>query len=142
MEKEERKSVHQLANAFNLKSKSDGAGKKRFPILYKTQRTQPFSELTFDAIASGMSKRFLKRPDVKGRKAIRTQDRGANMAAVSYRDGDVVGASAAELGVENRGRAMLEKMGWSKGTALGAVHNKGILQPIVHVVKNSKAGLG
>jgi len=143
MEKEERKIVHELANAFNLKSKSDGAGKKRFPKLYKTQRTQPFSEYTFDAIASGMSKRFLKRPDVKGgRKATRTQDRGANMGAVSYRDGDIVGASAAELGVENRGRAMLEKMGWSKGTALGALNNKGILQPIVHVVKNSKAGLG
>lgn len=142
MEKEERKSVHQLAVAFNLKSKSDGSGKKRFPVIYKTQRTQPFSDLTFDAIASGMSRRFLKRPDVKGRKVAGGRDRGGNMGAVSYRDGDVVGASAAELGVENRGRAMLEKMGWSKGTALGALNNKGILQPISHVVKTSKAGLG
>jgi hypothetical protein len=57
-------------------------------------------------------------------------------------DGDVVGASAPEIGVENRGRAMLEKMGWSTGTALGATNNKGILLPVAHVVKNSKAGLG
>lgn len=142
MEKEERKSVHQLAVAFRLKSKSDGAGKKRFPVIYKTQRTEPFSEHTFDAIASGMSRRFLKRTDVKGRRATGKDRGGGNMGAVSYRDGDVVGGSAAELGIENRGRAMLEKMGWSKGTALGAINNKGILQPITHIVKTSKAGLG
>jgi hypothetical protein len=59
----------------------------------------------------------------------------------SYRDGEVVGAGAPELGVENRGRAMLEKMGWSKGTALGATSN-GILLPIAHVVKNTRTGLG
>ena len=38
---------------------------------------------------------------------------------------------------------MLEKMGWSKGMVLGALGNeRGILQPIEHVVKNSRAGLG
>lgn len=67
---------------------------------------------------------------------------GFNMASVSYREGDVVGGSAPELGVENRGRAMLEKMGWSTGDALGALNNKGILQPVTHIVKTSKAGLG
>lgn len=61
---------------------------------------------------------------------------------VSYVDGDVVGASAPEIGVENKGRAMLEKMGWSTGTALGAINNKGILLPVAQVVKNSKTGLG
>jgi hypothetical protein len=67
---------------------------------------------------------------------------GFGRTAVSYQDGDVVGGSAPELGAENRGRAMLEKMGWSKGTALGALNNKGILQPVSHVVKTTKAGLG
>jgi len=57
-------------------------------------------------------------------------------------DGDIVGASAPEIGAENKGRAMLEKMGWITGTALGASNNKGILQPVVHVVKRSRAGLG
>jgi len=37
---------------------------------------------------------------------------------------------------------MLEKMGWSTGTGLGAVNNQGILQPVSHVVKTTKAGLG
>jgi len=46
------------------------------------------------------------------------------------------------LGQENKGRNMLEKMGWSTGTALGPLNNKGIMHPVTHVVKNSKAGLG
>lgn len=61
---------------------------------------------------------------------------------MTYRDGDIVGQHAAELGVENKGRAMLEKMGWSKGMALGSGENKGIMVPITHVVKKTKAGLG
>lgn len=70
------------------------------------------------------------------------KSRGGGLKAASYMDGDVVGASAPEIGAENKGRAMLEKMGWCTGTALGAVNNKGILHPVVHVVKNTKAGLG
>jgi len=66
----------------------------------------------------------------------------AGVKAATYMDGDVVGASAPEIGAENKGRAMLERMGWSRGTALGALNNKGILQPVKHVVKNTKAGLG
>ena len=144
MEKEERKIVHGIANAFKLKSKSDGSGKKRFPILYKTARTRPYFAGTFDLVAAKTSRGFLPRPDVKhsGRSKATKGFGGFNNASVSYRDGDVVGASAPELGVENRGRAMLEKMGWSTGTALGALNNKGILQPVTHVVKTSKAGLG
>ena len=59
-----------------------------------------------------------------------------------YRDGDIVGEGLPELGQENRGRNMLEKMGWSSGTALGALENKGILHPVAQVVKRTKAGLG
>ena len=61
---------------------------------------------------------------------------------VAYRDGEVVGAAAPELDSTNRGRAMLEKMGWSNGEALGAFNNKGMLVPISHIVKNTRTGLG
>lgn len=147
MDKADRKVVHELANAFNLKSKSAGQGNKRFPILYRTSRTLAYNERTFDAVEARISRRFLPRMDVGGKrgggKAKGGQGGGfAGNSAASYRDGDVVGASAPELGVENRGRAMLEKMGWSTGTALGALNNKGILQPVSHVVKTTKAGLG
>lgn len=56
------------------------------------------------------------------------------------KEGAIVGGSAKPLGPENKGRAMMEKMGWSKGTGLGK-QKGGILEPIAHVVKNTKAGL-
>jgi hypothetical protein len=143
MDKADRKIVHELANAFNLKSKSVGGGKSRFPILTKTQRTpRSIIDDRFNDIEARLTRRFLPRMDVGSKKRIQRAPRGDNNAGVSYRDGDIVGGSAPELGVENRGRAMLEKMGWSTGTALGALNNKGILQPVSHVVKTTKAGLG
>jgi hypothetical protein len=145
MDKADRKAIHELANAFNLKSKSAGTGNKRFPILYRTSRTLAYAERTFDAVENRLTRRFLPRMDVSGKKSGGPKGGRAGFggsAAATYRDGDVVGASAPELGAENRGRAMLEKMGWSTGTALGAMNNKGILQPVSHVVKTTKAGLG
>lgn len=59
-----------------------------------------------------------------------------------HREGDIVGASAPEIGVENRGRKMLEKMGYVTGTALGLEGREGIVKPVEAVVKISKAGLG
>ena len=148
MDKADRKVVHELANAFNLKSKSAGGGNSRFPVLYRTSRTSVYTEGRFNTVQTRLTRRFLPRMDVSGKRSGVVSKRsargggGANNAAVSYRDGDIVGGSAPELGIENRGRAMLEKMGWSSGTALGALNNKGILQPVSHVVKTTKAGLG
>lgn len=59
-----------------------------------------------------------------------------------HREGDIVGASAPELGVENRGRKMLEKMGYVTGMALGLEGREGIVKPVEAVMKISKAGLG
>ncbi|KAJ8063794.1 hypothetical protein OCU04_007655 [Sclerotinia nivalis] len=152
MDKADRKFVHEIADAFKLKSKSAGLGNKRYPILYRTSRTIAYGERAYETAASKLSRRFLPRNDVGGRRAGNASRRGGRagggggpgggFGAASYRDGDIVGASAPELGVGNKGRAMLEKMGWSAGTALGALDNKGILQPVSHVVKTTKAGLG
>lgn len=146
MNKADRKVVHELANAFHLKSKSVGSGQKRFPVLYRTLRTSSYVESIFDAVESKITRRFLPRMDLKSKRGPSVPSRsnrgGFSTGGVSYRDGDVVGGSAPELGVENKGRAMLEKMGWSTGTALGALNNKGILEPVTHVVKTTKAGLG
>ncbi|KAI9749904.1 MAG: FG-nucleoporin nsp1 [Chaenotheca gracillima] len=150
MNKTDRKLVHEIANAFGLKSKSVGDSIARFPTLYKTKKSTIYDADALGVIESRLnSRRFLPRMDKKSKGsgpalAIRRRagGRATNNAAVTYRDGEVVGAAAPELGVENRGRAMLEKMGWSSGSALGALNNKGILQPVSHVVKVSKAGLG
>ena len=148
MDKNDRKLVHEFANVFNLKSKSIGGGRGRYPTLFKTSRSIKFSEGNLaDVEALFNQRRFFPRMDKGSKRAPGTRrmgfrSGGASGAAVSYRDGEIVGATAPELGTDNKGRAMLEKMGWSTGTALGALNNKGIMQPVVHVVKTTKAGLG
>jgi hypothetical protein len=144
MDKHARKMIHDLASKFNIKSKSIGNGDNRRPTLNRTKRTQQYSAASFDAAVKKVNRRYFPRLDgVRGAGPPRTVASGrANMAAVTVQDGEIVGAAAPELGIDNRGRAMLEKMGWSKGTALGALDNKGILQPVSHAMKRSKAGLG
>lgn len=56
------------------------------------------------------------------------------------REGDIVGEQAPEIGQENIGRRLLEKLGWKYGEGLG-MNNKGINQPVVARVKKSKLGL-
>ena len=142
----ERKIVHEIANVFKLKSKSIGGGRSRYPVLYKTSRTVQYSEETFKAAESMLfSGRFLPHMDRvrKGALAGKSRRSGAASTGVSYRDGEVVGAAAPEIGQENRGRTMLERMGWSTGTALGASNNsRGLVQPVAQVVKTSRSGLG
>ncbi|KAK0387127.1 hypothetical protein NLU13_5440 [Sarocladium strictum] len=144
MDKHARKVIHDLANKFNIKSKSVGNADNRRPTLYRTKRTQQYSAASFDQAVNRITRRYFPRLDGRrGKGAPRTIGSGrVNVAAATVQDGEIVGAAAPELGVENRGRAMLEKMGWSQGTALGALDNKGILQPVSHAMKRSKAGLG
>ncbi|PYH41158.1 putative R3H and G-patch domain protein [Aspergillus saccharolyticus JOP 1030-1] len=146
MAKQQRKLVHELANSMDLNSKSRGKGSSRFPILNKTSRTPGFTQQNIPQLDRMLSKGGFVQRDFRsgGHQAIRSAKsrRGRPDASASYMDGEVVGASAPEIGAGNRGRAMLEKMGWSIGTPLGASNNKGILQPVVHVVKNSRTGLG
>ncbi|KAI4118712.1 MAG: hypothetical protein LQ345_001278 [Seirophora villosa] len=147
MANNERRMIHEVAHVLRLKSKSSGQGQARFPVLFKSTRSGDFDAAAIRQIDSlSSSRRFFPRKDVRGQRrsaGLRPRRRNAgNTSGAAYRDGEVVGAAAPEIGEENRGRAMLEKMGWSKGTALGASNNKGMLQPVVHTVKISKAGLG
>jgi hypothetical protein len=145
MDPHARKIIHEIASKFNIKSKSAGKGDQRRPALYRTGRTLPYVESTFDHTVRRIHRRYLPRTDQKGKrreKAKPVRPGGTSGAAASYRNGEVVGGAAPELGTENRGRAMLEKMGWSSGTALGASNNKGILEPVSQTMKTNKAGLG
>jgi hypothetical protein len=143
MDKSARKLLHELANKFKVNSKSTGSGDQRRPILYRTKYTLRYTEEHFELTTARIGRKYFPRMDVKGKSPQRWSGGGrGGQSAVTYRDGEVVGGSAPELGQENKGRAMLEKMGWSSGMALGAMDNKGILQPVAHVVKRTKAGLG
>ena len=139
-----RKIIHELANQFKINSKSTGKADQRRTTLYRTVRTLSYNESKFEQALSRIHRRYLPRLDGKGKRKPGNPSAtgGSGHAATSYRDGEVVGAAAPELGTSNRGRAMLEKMGWSSGTALGATHNKGILQPVTQTMKRTKAGLG
>lgn len=145
MAQKERKVIHEIANVFKLKSKSIGSGTSRYPVLYRTARTLKYDEGSLSIIDITLSsKRFFPRLDRATKRGVPVnKPRGFAGAAVSYRDGEIVGAAAPEIGQDNKGRAMLEKMGWSTGTVLGAVNNtRGIVQPVTQIVKTGKAGLG
>lgn len=144
MDNQARKVIHELANKFNIKSKSTGAGDQRRPTLYRTVRTFKYTEEVFEAAIARVGRKYFPRRDRASIAGAQRQPRGqgGGSAALSYRDGEIVGGSAPELGEGNKGRLMLEKMGWSTGTALGATTNKGILTPVEQKVKRGKAGLG
>jgi hypothetical protein len=147
MDAHRRATIHQAAKFFSLSSRSRGDGHDRFTVLSRTSRTRTYTDAEFDNAM--LRKGFLKRLSgpLQGKKgpgpartpAFRSGPRVRPQ--VGYRDGEKVGANAPELGPENRGHALMMKMGWSKGMALGTTDNQGILQPIAHVVKTNKAGL-
>jgi len=151
MDKQARKMLHELANRFKIKSQSTGRSDQRRPVLYRTKRTVRYSdnrsreaEAHVEEAAAWIGRKYFHRLDVKGKGSLKpsaTWGRSGHKS-ISYRDGEIAGASIPELSQENKGRAMLEKMGWAKGMALGSTENKGILEPVAQVVKRSKAGLG
>ena len=129
--------MHEIANRLKIRSSSKGQGNKRYVCFWKTSKSKAFSEQPFRRMEGHFDRRESSRPVHRY-----ARDARFPTASAGYMDGEIVGASAPELGVENRGRAMLEKMGWSNGTGLGTPSNKGILAPVPHVVKNSRTGLG
>ncbi|TRX88561.1 hypothetical protein FHL15_010512 [Xylaria flabelliformis] len=151
-DKDARKIVHTIANAFNIKSKSAGSGTGRYPVLYRAKATRPYDEVMFEQAFSRVRRTWFARVDVDEkvmhqarilkRTEVRTGKSRTGKSSIVLREGDVVGQHASEIGVENKGRAMLEKMGWTKGMSLGTVETRGIIVPLTHVIKKTKAGLG
>ncbi|TGJ80768.1 hypothetical protein E0Z10_g7997 [Xylaria hypoxylon] len=147
-----RKIVHTIANTFNIKSKSAGTGTGRHPVLHRTKATLPYDQDLFEQAFNRVRRTWFPRVDVDERVVQETRvlkraetrisKSRTGKSSIVLREGDVVGQHASEIGVENKGRAMLEKMGWIKGMSLGTVETKGIIVPLTHVIKKTKAGLG
>ena len=132
-----RKIVHTLAHAYNLSSKSHGSGKSRYTVLFKTQTTSsmPLDERKIAGI--------LKRTPWVGageRSGMKWDVTSGAKGVKRHKDGDVVGGDAKEIASDNRGRLMLEKLGWRSGMGLG-VEGEGMKLPVFAVVKASKSGL-
>lgn len=148
MGKEERKVLHQIAMHFNITSKSRGSGKARFIVLVKTRRTIDWSDSHWTAASRWARREFLPNSKAKGSaKASRKSagGRGGGAAGQTYRHGEVVGAAAPELAADNFGRKLMEKMGWTTGTALGKSgegEDQRLIVPVQAVIKSGRGGLG
>ncbi|KAK9367866.1 hypothetical protein V1509DRAFT_123980 [Lipomyces kononenkoae] len=141
MAKNSRRTVHVLAAAYNLSSKSIGGGTQRFTVLFKNSRSHVQAD--FGTLSIVEDRFYLPRLDKKSSKRPATKDfskRGTG--SFKHRDGDVVGSNAPEIDIDNKGRQLLEKMGWVTGSGLGVAGNVGMAAPIMARVKTSKAGLG
>lgn len=139
LSKPTRKLIHEVAGRLRLKSKSLGRAETRRPVLYRTKATPRFEPALFQRSIAGVRNRLHASGGGKG---IRSKQHKGESTSAGCREGEVSSSKLPELTADNRGRAMLEKMGWTTGMGLGAHHNKGILEPVPHVVKRSKAGLG
>lgn len=155
MDREMRKRLHEVASLLGLKSKSVGAGKDRFPVLYKTNRTVEFDERLFretmrsnpETISVNVKfARKAKKMGGRGGGAVGRGGRGGGrggggMAAASVGHGEIVGAGAPEMGKENKGFKFMQKMGWTPGMSLGR-EGEGRLVPVEQMMRVGRAGLG
>ncbi|QPG73045.1 hypothetical protein FOA43_000349 [Brettanomyces nanus] len=147
--------LRDLSKAYHIKARKFGNSPESYVVMIKTsvakrlkpdykevdklmQRRRIFfrSDTGLTKLEKQQLKRLLSDKDTSEQK--RKKER---KGAFTYKEGDVVGENASEIGPESIGRQLLVKMGWQKGEALGAEGNKGIIEPIMAVVKNTKAGI-
>jgi hypothetical protein len=72
------------------------------------------------------------------------RDAWGRIDAARIDDGDVIGEYALPLGADgrgNKGKSIMEKMGWTTGMGLGK-ENNGIREPVAVVAKTDSTGLG
>lgn len=142
MTREMRKSVHELAHAFNLTSKSSGKGETRFTTLAKTT----LSGVQVDERRVAQILRQPKPPPAYGSGDRKGKGKGKVKVKVENkiraRDGDVVGGAAPKIDGSNVGFQMLAAMGWEEGSRIGTVGGVGLDAPLLAVIKTTKLGLG
>ncbi|KAF9929466.1 hypothetical protein FBU30_001539 [Linnemannia zychae] len=167
MPKALRRKVHLLCNHYSLKSQSVGSGKRRFPILIKTDKTKmPLNPVNINKLMNQSEKELaMLSAQFQSRKGGNNFNNGNNYGGkggkkggsnggfakgkgrnggggpMAAPHGTIVGASASALSSENIGHRMLSKMGWMPGVGLGA-SGDGITQPIEAVIRAKNRGLG
>jgi hypothetical protein len=127
MPKPLRRKIHLLCAHYNIKSQSVGSGKRRFPILIKTDRTKiPLNSVNINRLLNQSDKELKELTKLsaqfqgsarkggnggggKGKGKGRGNGDGGGFTVAVH--GTVVGASASALSVENVGHRMLSKMG-------------------------------
>lgn len=142
------KTLSKFAKAFNMKSKKMGRGNQTHILVQKVKKTK--SKQLDTSYIHNMTKQrpIFMRIDVKqalnstgGRNSRTTTIRTTVKGKFAVKEGDYVGDDAPEIGKENIGRQLLEKLGWKEGQGLGTTGNEGISEPLFAKVKKSKTGL-
>ena len=136
MHKGGRALVHNLANAYSLKSKSRGGGKSRFTVLYKTKHSGKNVDYKR---ANGLARIPIGLRGTSEGRAPREPREPRQEPLPRNRNGVVVGGGARVIGSENIGHRLLASMGWNEGQGLGA---GGMAEPIAATVKVTRGGLG
>lgn len=154
-----RRPALRLAEIYKLRTRTQGHGKSKYTVLYRTQQSAvplDWNHLVEKVLkeppsASEMSnsipKRVAKADQRKGGSAaVRLDKDRPRSAAAGYEIGEKVGGAAAPIS-SGVGFKLMEKMGWSVGTGLGKVDEEagapgGILEPIAVTVLARRRGLG
>jgi R3H domain-containing protein/G-patch protein len=150
-----RKFIHELAQMYQMKTKSVGKDDNRYVKIMKTENSRlpnNFKRLgklleqakhvmkyARDVPHRRDWKSFGKRktsPMMTDKKALSSERK----AQTRLKPGTIVGEDAAPIGGENRGMQMLQKMGWNPGTSLGQQPNA-ITSPIEAIVRSKRKGL-
>ncbi|KZT22544.1 hypothetical protein NEOLEDRAFT_1071244 [Neolentinus lepideus HHB14362 ss-1] len=132
-----RKTVHELAVAFNLSSKSKGSEANRYITLAKTTKTGPYVN---EKKVKKIMRRF-KSDYGAGDSWGVPGSKGKSQAHLpKHREGDEVGKAAPKIDSSNVGFRMLAGMGWSDGDRIGL--SGGLDAPLAAVFKQTKLGLG
>ncbi|KAJ8518020.1 hypothetical protein ONZ45_g4880 [Pleurotus djamor] len=133
MRKDLRKLVHEMAMAFNLKSKSVGKGDARYTTLTKTTRSGI-------GINEGKINRIVRRSGGRGFQGEVAKGAKKDNSAMKMREGEEVGKAAPKIGESNLGFKMLASMGWAEGDKIGL--SGGLEGPLTAIMKRTKLGLG
>ncbi|GMF62461.1 unnamed protein product [[Candida] boidinii] len=123
------KILSKLCECYNMLARKLGNPSVKYVVAVKNKRT--YRKIPdYNAVSRMMKQRpVFHRKDVKrAPEEVASENKsrrknGINKAHVI--EGQVVGAEAPEIGKENIGHKLLEKLGWKKGDALGSDDNKG-----------------
>ncbi|KAJ1727793.1 squalene synthetase-like protein, partial [Coemansia biformis] len=155
MNRQERQVVHILAREYKVKSKSHGNGVMRAPVLtatpdsYQPQNRRRINRVLHLYEAGGLLPEYgLGGPSSDkhanrgkgGGKGGRSKQ-GPAAAPAGSLHGKMVAEGAPEVGASNIGHKMLQQMGWTPGTGLGA-EEKGRATPVDVTIRAGRRGLG
>jgi hypothetical protein len=132
--------IKRLSESFYIGARTMGSGFNKFVAATKSPNTNGSCNNGTVFSLLNRRKNFM-RTDVNQR-PVKTESLPTRKGgSYHHKEGDIVGATAEELGQDNIGRVMLEKMGWKAGMGLGTT-NVGIIEPVAAKVKRTKWGIG